>query len=256
MLFEVRGVLQNVLLGIRPVRRTLHRRLGKTGMNGDPRAAEKRLEWYLERVPVAGKRVLELGPGHTPDVLLLARERGAARSVGLDVEHLVEPKGYRERGVELDLYDGGRMPYANGTFDVVWSSDVLEHVRDPERTVMECARVLEPGGKLAAIIDLRDHYFLHIEERWLSCLGYSDLVWRTMTSNRSSFVNRWRASRWRSLFERAGFTLDTFDEQKSDLLRRLHREGRIRVHGDVQPGGLSEEDAATYRLEIVATKKR
>jgi len=251
MLFEVRGVLQNVLLGIGPVRRTLHRRLGKTGMNGDPGAARSRLDWYRAHVPVAGKAILELGPGHTPEVLLLAREEGAARCVGLDVEHLIEPKGVRERGVQLDLYDGGRMPYGDATFDVVWSSDVLEHVRDPEQTIRECARVLRPGGSLAAIIDLRDHYFLHREEHWLHCLGYSDVLWRAMTSNRSSFVNRWRASQWRSLLERAGFAIRLFDEQKSDLLRRMHREGRIPFFG----GSMSEEDAATYRIELVAVKE-
>src|SRR3954452_2377355 len=121
MLFEVRGVLQNLVLGIGPVRRRLHRRLGSTGMNGDSFAARERLESYLRHVPIAGKTVLELGPGHTPEVLLLARSAGAARCVGLDVEHLIEPKGVRERGVELDLYDGRRMPYADATFDVLWS---------------------------------------------------------------------------------------------------------------------------------------
>lgn len=250
MLFELRGVLQNLLLGIRPLRRRLHRRLGSTGMNGDANAAQERLDSYLRHLAIAGKSVLELGPGHTPEVLLLARSQGASRCVGLDVEHLVEPKGVRERGVELDLYDGGRMPYADGTFDVIWSSDVLEHVRDPERTLQECHRVLRPGGMFAAVIDLRDHYFLHIEQRWLHCLGYSDAMWRAMTSNRSSFVNRARSSQWRALLERAGFELRVYDEQKSELLRRLHQQGRIPVHGR----SLTEEDAATYRLELVAAR--
>lgn len=251
MLFELRGVLQNLLLGIRPVRRLLHRRLGSTGMNGDPNAAQERLDSYLRHLSIAGKSVLELGPGHTPGVLLLARGQGAARCVGLDVEHLVEPKGVRERGVELDLYDGGRMPYADATFDVVWSSDVLEHVRDPARTLKECARVLRPGGMFAAVIDLRDHYFLDREEHWLRCLGYSDTVWRAISSNRSSFVNRLRASQWISLLEEAGFSLRVFDKQQSELLRRMHCEHRIRTFD----GPLTEDDAATYRVEVVAAAR-
>lgn len=219
-------------------------------MNGDTGAANERLDWYRRHVAISGKSILELGPGHTPEVLLLARAQGAARCVGLDVEHLVEPKHVRERGVELDLYDGARMPYGPGTFDVVWSSDVLEHVRDPARTVAECFRVLRPGGVFAAVIDLRDHYFLHREEKWLHCLRYSDTVWSAICSNRTSWVNRLRSSSWSALLDSAGFVVRSFDKQQSDLLRRMHREGRIPAHR----GPLTDDDAATYRLEIVAEK--
>jgi SAM-dependent methyltransferase len=250
MLFEVRGVLQNLLLGVGPVRRSLHRRLGRTGMNGDPNAAQARLDSYLRDISIDGKSVLELGPGHTPEVLMLARKQGAARCVGLDIEHLIEPKGVRERGVELDLYDGRRMPYADGTFDVVWSSDVLEHVPDAKQTIGECYRVLRPGGRCAAIIDLRDHYFLHIEEKWFHCLKYSDVLWRVMTSNRSSFVNRLRSSEWESLLEKTGFVVRRYEKEQSEVLRRLHREGRIPRHD----GPMTEDDASTYRLVIVVEK--
>lgn len=250
MFFEVRGVLQNVLLGVGPVRRQLHRRLGKTGMNGDVSVARARLAAYRRNIDIAHKCILELGPGHTPEVLLLAREAGAARCVGLDVELLTGRKDLREQGVELDLYDGVHMPFEDGTFDVVWSSDVLEHVRRPERTLSESFRVLRPGGTFSAIIDLRDHYFLHIEEKWLHCLGYSDTMWRAISSNRSSFVNRLRASEWATLFARIGFSVLKFERQESELLRRMHREGRIRMGS----GTLTEDDAATYRLDVIVTK--
>lgn len=250
MLFEIRGILQNAVLGIGPIRRRLHR-LGSTGMNGNPDSARDRFDAYRRRVEVTAKDVLELGPGHTPNILALAKEAGARRCVGLDVELLVDDGPYRSRGIELDLYDGRRMPYADASFDVIWSSDVLEHVRDPERTVAECHRVLRPGGSVAMIIDLRDHYFLHREERWLSCLKYPDRLWLAMCSNRSSFVNRLRSSEWRALFERVGFRIDAFEEQESETLRRLHRENRIASFGRT----LDEHDAAVYRIEIVATKR-
>jgi SAM-dependent methyltransferase len=219
-------------------------------MNGDITAAQRRLGFYRQHFAIEGKSILELGTGHTPEVLLLAREQGAERCVGLDVERLVEPKGVRDRGVELDLYDGATMPYPDSTFDVLWSSDVLEHVRDPERTLKECSRVLKPGGFFAAIIDLRDHYFLHVEEQWLHCLRYSDLAWRAISSNRSSYINRLSSSHWTTLVGRAGFALRVYDRQQSPTLRRLHREGRIPAHGFP----LEEDDVATYRLEIVAVK--
>lgn len=43
-------------------------------------------------------------------------------------------------------FDGTRLPFRAGTFDVVFSLQVVEHVRRPERLVAEAARVLRPRG--------------------------------------------------------------------------------------------------------------
>ena len=144
------------------------------------------------------------------------------------------------------------MPYADATFDIVWSSDVLEHVRDPDGTVDECFRVLRPGGLFLAAIDLRDHYFLDNAERWLHCLSYPEWLWLAICSNRSSFVNRLRASEWRALIEDRGFTIRAFETLTNETLRSLHRKGRIRRFA----GPMDEEDAMTYQLEVVAEKGR
>jgi SAM-dependent methyltransferase len=39
-----------------------------------------------------------------------------------------------------------RLPYADGTFDLVVSGQVFEHVQNPEQAFAEIARVLKPGG--------------------------------------------------------------------------------------------------------------
>lgn len=50
--------------------------------------------------------------------------------------------------------DMQRMPYANGTFDVVVHSDTLEHVPDPIRALSECCRVLRPSGVLCFTVPI------------------------------------------------------------------------------------------------------
>lgn len=40
------------------------------------------------------------------------------------------------------------LPYSDGTFDIVFHSDTLEHVDHPVHALAECRRVLAPGGRL------------------------------------------------------------------------------------------------------------
>lgn len=42
----------------------------------------------------------------------------------------------------------GTVPVEEGTFDAVLSTQVLEHVADPQLYLAECWRVLRPGGRL------------------------------------------------------------------------------------------------------------
>jgi predicted SAM-dependent methyltransferase len=50
----------------------------------------------------------------------------------------------------IKRHDIRKLPYAEGIVDAVYSSHTLEHLylRDAERVIAECARVLRPGGIL------------------------------------------------------------------------------------------------------------
>ena len=66
--------------------------------------------------------------------------------------------GYAARGVDVSPHEGvsgidiygksNDLPYASGSFDVIVSNQVLEHVSNLERAVSELQRVLRPGGHL------------------------------------------------------------------------------------------------------------
>jgi SAM-dependent methyltransferase len=47
------------------------------------------------------------------------------------------------------------LPFPDGAFDRVIVSEVLEHIWDDERALQEIARVLRPGGRLAATVPTR-----------------------------------------------------------------------------------------------------
>ena len=48
--------------------------------------------------------------------------------------------------------DATRLPFADGTFDVVVTSEVLEHIQDDVTAISELHRVLKPGGTLGVTV--------------------------------------------------------------------------------------------------------
>jgi SAM-dependent methyltransferase len=101
---------------------------------------------------VAGKDVLELGCGAAQWSIALAR-RGA-RAFGLDLSdvQLAHARRLRdEAGVQVALVHASaeRVPFVDGSFDVVFADHGAFTFGDPYRTIPESARILRPGGLLA-----------------------------------------------------------------------------------------------------------
>ena len=104
--------------------------------------------WVPRLVDPAGPplSVLDLGCGPGGSRAVFQAQHPGVRWTGLDVPGSPSPP---PPGPDIQLYDGGRIPFADGTFDVVYCKQVLEHVDDPRRVLAEVARVLAPGGHFA-----------------------------------------------------------------------------------------------------------
>jgi ubiquinone/menaquinone biosynthesis C-methylase UbiE len=91
----------------------------------------------------ADSRVLEVGVGGG-NVL----ERIGGRRVGIDLSPFILKKAQARLGGAAALVRGDAMalPFADGVFDRVYCSEVLEHVLEPEAVVREMRRVLKPTG--------------------------------------------------------------------------------------------------------------
>ena len=108
---------------------------------------------FLERAGVqVGGRVLDAGCGGGGMPLSLAEE--ARVVVGIDPIERFADAGVRladERGLRhlhFALADGMALPFRPGSFDLVLSHAVIEHVADAPRYLRECARVLAPDGRV------------------------------------------------------------------------------------------------------------
>jgi SAM-dependent methyltransferase len=92
--------------------------------------------------------VLDLGCGAGTSRELFRARHAGVRWIGLDVpDSPVPPDAAADR--DIRLYDGGRLPFDDASFDAVFCKQVLEHVHDPRLVVGEVARVLVPGGRFA-----------------------------------------------------------------------------------------------------------
>lgn len=92
---------------------------------------------------VSGAWVLDVGGG--PGYFAQGFRAAGARYTALDAD-LGELSGLGEPEPGTVLGSGMDLPFADGSFDVTYSSNVLEHVPDPWRMADEMVRVTKPGG--------------------------------------------------------------------------------------------------------------
>lgn len=124
--------------------------------------SEKRIDEQLKLLQqkvgrLKGKKILEVGSGYG-GFLVLSRLKYQAETVGLEpsdpnfegtfniIQRLLElnslPKNLVLNGIGEDV------PSDDDSFDIVYSSNVLEHVQKPAKVLAEAIRVLKPGGFL------------------------------------------------------------------------------------------------------------
>ena len=115
------------------------------------------VDLVLEGIDVAGKRVLDIGCGSGGIAIHIFRTHGAERVTGFDVEepvirHAIDRAALMgvDSGVDFVQAAPGPLPFADASFDIVFSKDALLHVPDKEALFAEIFRVLKPGGAFAA----------------------------------------------------------------------------------------------------------
>jgi ubiquinone/menaquinone biosynthesis C-methylase UbiE len=200
----------------------------------------------------AGMHALDVGCGTGDDVRAMAAIVGAGgRAAGVDVSEalLAEArKRAQAEGVTVELHGGDAhaLPFADGSFDVVRTERVLQHVQDPARVLAEMARVTRPGGRLAAA-----------EPDWETLVvdGADRAVTRRILNHRCDRArNGWMGRQLAALFRDAGLahvgvsaeTLIITDVALADALFELRDAGRQAAVDRV----VSDDDARAFTAAI------
>jgi SAM-dependent methyltransferase len=145
---------------------------------------EQMLRFIVERSP---KRILDAGCGPGTDLVSLApRLPGSCHIVGLDASRAFlrmaaeRTFAFRDRCflVQGDVLD---IPLVDSIFEACRIDRVLQHIREPSRTVTELFRVLVPGGILVAFDNDWDTFVIGLDN--------DDLARRLLQFWRDSFAS-------------------------------------------------------------------
>jgi SAM-dependent methyltransferase len=100
-------------------------------------------------VPPGAATLVDLGCGAMPYRPLFAPR--VRRYIGVDLP--------RNPWADLHTAPDGGVPLADGSADLVFSSQVLEHVESPAAYLAECRRILRPGGRL--VLSTHGYWLYH-----------------------------------------------------------------------------------------------
>jgi len=139
-------------------------------------AQEDHLPGFVNFAGWKDKAVLEIGCGMGTDLLQFAR--GGARVTGVDLTpRSVELTRTRFRIYGLpgrfEVADAENLPFADASFDLVYSHGVLHHTPDTQRAIDEIHRVLQPGGTAMVMLYHKNSFNYRVNIRIIRRLAFA-----------------------------------------------------------------------------------
>ena len=98
-------------------------------------------ESVKENAHLLSGKILDFGCGSKPYRSLFR----FSEYIGVDIEN----PGHSHANEDIDVFfDGKTLPFADSAFDSCFSSEVVEHIFDIDKTLGEIKRVLKPNGRI------------------------------------------------------------------------------------------------------------
>jgi SAM-dependent methyltransferase len=164
-------------------------------------------------------------------------DRYGARVIGVDLTHARCAAGRRlcrlvrlDGAVRMVNGDAQHLPFETGIFDAVVSQEGLLHIPDKASVVMECARVLRSGGRIAFT-------------DWVATARLGDGERRRLDGWMAA-VNLQSIDGYRRLLGRAGFTGVDAEDLSPEWIGLLRE--RLRMYRGLREHTIARLGAARY----------
>ena len=126
---------------------------------------ENYIHWTAKTTPTRGKRATQLlldnfdkndkilDVGYSQGLTIGYTGQVFPNLEGIDIDPAAQKTAQKRLNklalkTILRIYDGKKLPYKDGSFDGIISTEVFEHVNNRDAFIKELHRVLKPGGKL------------------------------------------------------------------------------------------------------------
>ncbi len=114
-----------------------------------------------------GEKVLEIGCGRGTDILQFAKNGSIVTAIDLTENAISITKDrFRMYGLKgnFRIADAENLPFADNTFDFVFSVGVLHHIPNTKKAIAEAYRVCKPNGKVIILLYAKGwkHYLIRV----------------------------------------------------------------------------------------------
>lgn len=109
------------------------------------------LEYYLEKLLKLSDidkpyTILDLGCGRGETLNYFKKLNSKLKWYGIDIDNSPEVMSRTMRSEKFITFNGINIPFEDNNFDLIFSRQVFEHVKNPRELLSEVNRVLKPGG--------------------------------------------------------------------------------------------------------------
>ncbi len=107
------------------------------------------IEYLIKKAGLfENQKIIELGCGRG-DFIIEFKKKGL-KAYGVDISDYSQ-KFFPDLNFKKVDFENEKTPFANETFDVVYSKSFIEHFYYPEKIFEEAHRILKPGGKIITL---------------------------------------------------------------------------------------------------------
>jgi ubiquinone/menaquinone biosynthesis C-methylase UbiE len=105
--------------------------------------------------------VMDLGCGTANSINYFKMKNPNIKWVGVDIQSSPEVNLRNRIDGEFVTFDGINLPFGNDSFDMIFSNQVFEHVRNPKELLKEVRRVLKQKGYFTGSVSHLEPYHSH-----------------------------------------------------------------------------------------------